>query len=81
MVVRPRDPPFTLEEHFTPPELASQDAASPLYVQQKLADLDGLRLQKINKRRNAKQWVYMIHFEKSAVCMLQIRSSIDLRFN
>lgn len=55
VAVLPRDPPFTLEEHFTPPELASQDAASPLYVQQELADLDGLRLQKMDKGRIAKQ--------------------------
>lgn len=55
VAVLPRDPLFTLEEHFTPPELASRDAASPLYVQQKLADLDGLRIQKMDKGRVAKQ--------------------------
>lgn len=55
VAVLPRDYPSTLEEHFTPPELASQDAASPLYSQQKLADLDGLRLQMTDKGRIAKQ--------------------------
>ena len=57
--VLPRDPPLppfiTLEEHFTPAELASQDIALPLYIQQKLADLDGLRLQEMDQGRIAKQ--------------------------
>ena len=57
--VLPRVPPLppfiTLEEHFTPAEISSQDAASPLYIQQKLADLDGLRLQEMDQGRIAKQ--------------------------
>ena len=52
----PQLPPFvTLEEHFTPAELAFQDAASPLYIQQKLADVDGLRLQEMDEGRITKQ--------------------------
>ena len=57
--VLPRDPPLppfiTLEEHFTPAEIAYQDAASPLYIQQKLADVDGLRLQEMDEGRITKQ--------------------------
>ena len=57
--VLPRDPPLppfiTLEEHFHPAEIASQDAAAPLYIQQKLGDLDGLRLQEMDQGRIAKQ--------------------------
>ena len=49
-------PPFiTLEKHFTPAELAYQDAVVPLYYRQKLADLDGLRLQEMDQGRIAKQ--------------------------
>ena len=52
----PSLPPFiTLEEHFTPTEIAFQDAAAPLYIQQKLADLDGLRLQEMDQGRITKQ--------------------------
>lgn len=57
--VLPRDPPLppfiTLEEHFTPAEISSQDAAAPPYIQQKLADLDGLRLQEMDEGRIVKQ--------------------------
>ena len=49
-------PPFiTLEEHFTPAELAYQDAAVPLYYHEKLEDLDGLRLQEMDQGRITKQ--------------------------
>ena len=58
-LVLPRNsslPPFiTLEEHFTPAELAYQDAALPLRYQERLQDLDGLRLQEMDQSRIAKQ--------------------------
>ena len=58
-VVLPRNsslPPFiTLEEHFTPAELAYQDAALPLRYQEKLRDLDGVRLQEMDQAQIAKQ--------------------------
>ena len=57
--VLPRDPPLppfiTLEEHFSPNNLASQNAAAPLYIQQKLVDLGALRLREMDQGRIAKQ--------------------------
>lgn len=73
--VLPRDPPLppfiTLEKHFTPAEIAFQDAAAPLYIQQKLADVDGLRLQQMDQGRIAKQWASMTYYENSEIACFQ----------
>lgn len=51
-------PPFiALEEHFTIPEIAVQNTATPPWIVQKLLDLDGLRLEEMDQGRITKQFL------------------------
>ena len=58
-VALPRNPPLppfiTLEEHFTTAELAAQNTGTAPWIVQKLADLDGLRLDEMDQGRITKQ--------------------------